>query len=69
MKGNLVSSRIAYIFEFFSSEKRMVATTWITTEFLAAGIIGQIISSAVITFVGASVGPFCLGKNDRRRWN
>ena len=38
----------AYVFEYFSSEKRMVAMTWITTGFLAAGIIGQVMSSLLI---------------------
>lgn len=46
--ASFAPAAFAYIFEFFSSEKRMVATTWITTGFLAAGIIGQIISSVLI---------------------
>lgn len=38
----------AYVFEYFSSEKRMVAMTWITSGFLAAGITGQVMSSLLI---------------------
>ncbi|MDF2564917.1 MAG: major facilitator transporter [Massilibacillus sp.] len=46
--ASFAPAAFAYVFDCFPSEKRMVAMTWITTGFLAAGIIGQIMSSLLI---------------------
>ena len=48
--ASFAPAAFAYIFECFSDSKRMITMTWVTTGFLAAGIIGQIMSSLLVQF-------------------
>lgn len=43
---------LTYIAENYPADKRIAATSWLTTGFIAAGIIGQVISSVLERFWG-----------------